>query len=136
MKCLGIECTAHTAGIAIVDDKGNVLENIKDMYITSKGGIIPDDAAKHHKKVFPELFKKIKNDFDLISAAGAWYTCDFLVENPKPIKKLLEAEGIKEEEEEKIIKFVKFQGQNKLKDFLDTNDLWPSLQNSLKEMLF
>ena len=76
------------------------------------------------------------NDFDLISAAGAWYTCDFLVEDPKPIKKLLEAEGIDKDDEEKITKFVKFQGQQKLRDFLDKNDLWPALQESLKEMLF
>ena len=82
-----------------------------------------------------EMFEQA-NDFDLISAAGAWYTCDFLIDNPKPIKKLLEAEGIEDGDEEKLAKFVKFQGQNKLKEFLDENDLWPSLQNSLKEMLF
>ena len=76
------------------------------------------------------------NDFDLISTAGAWYTCDFLIDNPKPIKKLLEAEGIEDGDEEKLAKFVKFQGQNKLKEFLDENNLWPSLQDSLKEMLF
>ena len=75
------------------------------------------------------------NDFDLISAAGAWYTCHFLVDNTKPIKKLLESEEIDQEDEEKIIKFVKFQGQQRLKDFLDKNELWPVLQNSLKEML-
>lgn len=82
-----------------------------------------------------ELFDQA-NDFDLISAAGAWYTCDFLVENTKPIKKLLETEGIKEDEEEKITRLVKFQGQQKLRDFLDKNDLWGALQDSLKEMLF
>ena len=82
-----------------------------------------------------EMFDQA-NDFDLISAAGAWYTCDFLVEDPKPIKKLLEAEGIDKDDEEKITKFVKFQGQQKLRDFLDKNNLWPALQESLKEMLF
>ena len=81
-----------------------------------------------------ELFDQA-NDFDLISAAGAWYTCHFLVDNTKPIKKLLESEEIDQEDEEKIIKFVKFQGQQRLKDFLDKNELWPVLQNSLKEML-
>ena len=82
-----------------------------------------------------ELFDQA-NDFDLISAAGAWYTCVFLVEDTKPIKKLLESEGIDKEDEEKITKLVKFQGQQRLRDFLDANDLWPALQNSLKEMLF
>jgi recombination protein RecA len=81
-----------------------------------------------------EMFDQA-NDFDLISAAGAWYTCDFLVDEPQLIKKILEEAKIDIEDEEKIIKFVKFQGQQKLRDFLTNNDLWPTLQNSLKEML-
>ena len=64
-----------------------------------------------------ELFDQA-NDFDLISAAGAWYTCNFLVDSPKAIKSLLEAKGIDKDDEEKIIKLVKFQGQQKLKVFL------------------
>ena len=52
------------------------------------------------------------------------------------IKKLLESEGIEKDDEEKITKLVKFQGQQKLRAFLDEHDLWPALQNSLKEMLF
>jgi len=45
---LGIECTAHTFGVGIVNN-GKILANIKDTYTTKKGGIIPMDAAKHHK---------------------------------------------------------------------------------------
>ena len=37
---LGIESTAHTFGIGIVRD-GKVLANVRDMYTTEKGGIIP-----------------------------------------------------------------------------------------------
>ncbi len=44
---LGIESTAHTFGIGIVD-KGKILSNVKDTYTTERGGIIPLDAAKHH----------------------------------------------------------------------------------------
>ena len=57
-------------------------------------------------------------------------------ENAEEVFKKLEAEGIDKDDEEKITKFVKFQGQQKLRDFLDKNDLWPALQESLKEMLF
>jgi len=79
-----------------------------------------------------ELFEQA-NDFDLISSAGAWYTCDFLVEDPKPIAEILKKNNI--DTEEKIVKFVKFQGQQKLREFLDENKLWDVLENSLKEML-
>ena len=81
-----------------------------------------------------ELFDQA-NDFDLISAAGSWYTCNFLIDNPKLIKNLLETEGIDKEDEEKITKLVKFQGQQRLRVFLDENNFWPALQNSLTEML-
>ena len=81
-----------------------------------------------------ELFEQA-NDFDLISAAGAWYTCDFLVDNPSTIQKPLKENDIDITDIEKITKFVKFQGQNRLKDFLDQYDLWLALENSLREML-
>lgn len=44
---IGIETTAHTFGVGIVD-KGKILANKKDPYTTESGGIIPMDAAKHH----------------------------------------------------------------------------------------
>ncbi len=52
---LGIESTAHTFGIGIVE-KGKILCNIKDSYTTKKGGIIPIDAAKHHTRVCEEVY--------------------------------------------------------------------------------
>jgi len=54
---LGIETTAHTFGIALCE-KGKVLCNIKDMYTTEKGGIIPLESARHHRRVAEELYKK------------------------------------------------------------------------------
>jgi N6-L-threonylcarbamoyladenine synthase/N6-L-threonylcarbamoyladenine synthase/protein kinase Bud32 len=56
--CLGIEGTAHTAGIGIVDDKGQVLANAIDMISGESGGIHPREAANHHVKVIPELISK------------------------------------------------------------------------------
>jgi N6-L-threonylcarbamoyladenine synthase len=46
---LGIESTAHTLGIGIVKN-GKILSNVRDMYHTDSGGIIPNEAAKHHKE--------------------------------------------------------------------------------------
>lgn len=55
MNCLGIESTAHTFGVSIVNDKGDVLANVSDTYKTEKGGIIPAEAAKHHDQVKEQL---------------------------------------------------------------------------------
>src|SRR3989338_6320348 len=52
---LGIECTAHTFGVGIVQ-KRKVLANIKDMYKPEKGGIVPIEAAKHHSQVAPFIY--------------------------------------------------------------------------------
>lgn len=52
---LGIECTAHTFGIGVVD-KGEILANVRDMYVTESGGIIPLECAKHHRKVAERVY--------------------------------------------------------------------------------
>src|SRR3989344_6182435 len=57
---VGIECTAHTFGIGVVD-KGKILVNVKDMFRTEKGGIIPMEAAKHHKDVAWKLWNEALN---------------------------------------------------------------------------
>jgi glycoprotease/Kae1 family metallohydrolase len=54
---LGIECTAHTFGVAVVD-KGRVLSNIRDMFVPESGGIIPNKAANHHKEVSERVYKE------------------------------------------------------------------------------
>ncbi len=58
---LGIESTAHTFGVGIVDN-GKILCNVKDSYTTEKGGIIPMDAAKHHKEVSKKVYRKALNE--------------------------------------------------------------------------
>ena len=61
---LGIESTAHTFGIGIVKD-GKILANVKDMYTTDKGGIIPIDAAKHHKEKSNGIYEKALQDSNI-----------------------------------------------------------------------
>ncbi len=70
---LGIESTAHTFGIGVVKD-GKILSNIKKTYTTKEGGIIPIEAAKHHREnknlIYNEslIQSKIKeSDIDAIS---------------------------------------------------------------------
>ena len=41
---VGIETTAHTFGLCIVDN-GKILANVKDMYKPQEGGIIPNKGA-------------------------------------------------------------------------------------------
>jgi N6-L-threonylcarbamoyladenine synthase len=53
---LGIECTAHTFGIAVLDENGKIIVNDRDMYKTESGGIIPAEAAKHHKEIAEKLY--------------------------------------------------------------------------------
>jgi len=71
MICLGIEGTAHTLGIGVVSKK-TILSDVKDMLTTEEGGIIPVQAAEHHKKFAKELIKKALEEakfpkIDLIS---------------------------------------------------------------------
>ena len=54
---LGIETTAHTFGVGIVEED-KILCNVKDSYTTEKGGIVPMDAAKHHASVAGKVYDK------------------------------------------------------------------------------
>ena len=54
---LGIESTAHTFGIGVVRD-GKVLSNVREMYTTEEGGIIPMDSAKHHVEVADDVYSR------------------------------------------------------------------------------
>ena len=54
---LGIESTAHTFGIGIVS-KGKILANVRNAYTTESGGIIPFEAAKHHREISDEVLAK------------------------------------------------------------------------------
>jgi len=55
---LGIEGTAHTCGVGIVDDETRVLANVYDTVRPEKGGIHPREAANHHADVVAPLIAK------------------------------------------------------------------------------
>ncbi len=56
---LGIESTAHTASVGVVqrmpDGGTEVLSNLIDSYSPEEGGIHPREAANHHADVLPRL---------------------------------------------------------------------------------
>lgn len=74
LVCLGIESTAHTFGVGIIDESGKIYCNVKDSFITEQGGMIPHEVASHHRsvneKVLNEALEKSKlklEDIDIIS---------------------------------------------------------------------
>ncbi|MBC5792429.1 MAG: tRNA (adenosine(37)-N6)-threonylcarbamoyltransferase complex transferase subunit TsaD [Nanohaloarchaea archaeon] len=64
MKVLGIESTAHTLGIGIVDED-EVLANQKDMFEPEEGGIHPRKAAEHHYQHALELLNNAEQEADI-----------------------------------------------------------------------
>ncbi|NYT11156.1 MAG: bifunctional N(6)-L-threonylcarbamoyladenine synthase/serine/threonine protein kinase [Methanomassiliicoccales archaeon] len=74
MISLGIEGTAHTVGVGIVDDNADILANELRMYRPEKGGIHPREAANHHaENVVPLVEKALEksglefDDIDIVS---------------------------------------------------------------------
>lgn len=74
--CLGIESTAHTFGVGVIDNKGNILANYKKQYTNQQQGIKPSEVAQFHYQnavdVLEEALLKSKlsiKDIDVISFA-------------------------------------------------------------------
>jgi N6-L-threonylcarbamoyladenine synthase len=102
LTCLGIESTAHTLGVGIVQGK-KILANEKDMYMTKEGGMIPNDVAEHHRRVKHNVLAKAlatadlnMQDIDIISfsqgpglapalAAGIEFAKELAREHNKPL---------------------------------------------------
>ncbi len=58
MIVLGIESTAHTFGVGIVDDEGNILADQRIQHRPKEGGIRPRDAAQMMSEHGAEIVKK------------------------------------------------------------------------------
>lgn len=59
---LAIESTAHTFGISLINEtrKGYkaIIANVSHSFTSEKGGIVPNEAAKHHEQWKDILFQK------------------------------------------------------------------------------
>ncbi len=70
--CLGIESTAHTFGVGIVDEKGNILFDEKSFYKPPLGqGMLPRKVFEYHSENAAGLIKKaletVNNKINLIA---------------------------------------------------------------------
>ncbi len=93
---LGIESTAHTFGVGVVRN-GKVISNVRDMYTTESGGIIPMDSAKHHREVSEKIYERAlkeakvdENEIDAIAFSQGPGLPPCLIEGIKFAKKLSE----------------------------------------------
>lgn len=74
MITLGIEGTAHTLGVGIVDSDGRVLANELDMFKPAEGGLHPREVANHHADIVSNVMSEAltkaglsPSDVDLVS---------------------------------------------------------------------
>ena len=59
MICLGIESTAHTFGVGIVNNKGDIFADEKKLYVPPIGeGMTPRKVGEHHNKIFKEVMSQ------------------------------------------------------------------------------
>ncbi len=58
MKALGIEGTAWSLSVAVVDED-DVVVMVSDPYIPKSGGIHPREASQHHSEKLPEVMRKV-----------------------------------------------------------------------------
>jgi N6-L-threonylcarbamoyladenine synthase len=100
MTVVGIECTAHTFGVGVVD-KGKILANVRDMYRTESGGIVPIESANHHAIVAEDVWKKGLEDaeisdenIDAIAVSNAPGLAPCLYEGMKFAKRKSEELGV------------------------------------------
>jgi len=79
MICLGIESTAHTFGVGIMDSNGRVLSNAKELVTTESGGLIPKEVAEHHRQVKDTILA------NALSEAGvSWAEIDLIAFSQGP----------------------------------------------------
>jgi len=79
MIILGVETTAHTFGVGIVNDQGEVLANAKDSYTSNDIGMIPHEIADHHQEVAERILKEAFEQSGL-----TWSNIDFIAYSAGP----------------------------------------------------
>jgi len=99
---LGVESTAHTFGVAVLNFDGIILSNIKDSFTTESGGMIPGEVRKHHQrvssKVYQEALEKAKvkeSEIEVVAFSSAPGLAPCLIEGMKFSKEISEKLGVK-----------------------------------------
>lgn len=61
----------NTFGAGVISDKGEILSDVRSVYTTKEGGIIPIEAARHHERIYLDVVKeaieKGKRKIDLVA---------------------------------------------------------------------
>ena len=84
MLCLGIESTAHTFGCSVIDSRGKILSDARDVYKAPEGsGIHPREASRHHMEVSPDILRNAlksgnvtMKDIDIVGYELDWVLGD------------------------------------------------------------
>ena len=63
--CLGIESTAHTFGVGIIDFEGNVYSIINDTFVPEEGGLHPVMVKEQHLSNFKNTIQKALSQAEL-----------------------------------------------------------------------
>jgi len=79
MIILGVESTAHSFGVGIVTDKGEVLANAVDSYTSQDIGMVPHEIAEHYNKVAEKVLKQALKDANL-----GWEKIEFIAYSAGP----------------------------------------------------
>lgn len=79
MTILGVESTAHTFGVGIITEKGEVISNVKDSYSSPDKGMIPELVVKHHQEVAENILEKALKEADV-----GWNEINFIAYSAGP----------------------------------------------------
>lgn len=98
---VGVESTAHTFGVGVLNGKGEILANVKDSYVTEEGGMIPMEVRAHHARVSDEVFRKAldeagigEDDVEGIAFSAAPGLAPCLIEGMEFVKRTAKRLGI------------------------------------------
>ncbi len=89
MLILGVEFTAHTFGVGIVDHTGKIFANSKDSYSTQQEGLIPNQVAAHHEQVAEKVLAQAFQEATPAAKANGqrfdgWPDIDFIAYSAGP----------------------------------------------------
>lgn len=65
LRVLGVESTAHTFGVGIASEEGEILANVNSTYVPREGGIRPSEAAEHHSRVAVAVLKRALHEANM-----------------------------------------------------------------------
>lgn len=134
----------HRGKWEVPKDSGNHVGQTANWIIkTSAAGGKPNSTAESWIRYGigideTQEIAQLATDFSFIKSKGAWYTISYLIQNKdnEPVKSFLQSKEIDPSDEDKVEKCFKFQGMEKVTQFLQENEnIRDFIYNGLKESL-